>query len=139
MVRLLVKYLYFVKSIYRRKKYANENGYLLGLFLLFINIFSVLTIIDIYINKLGIISFWQPDGTFKGAYGYIIGAVLAIAFMGLTQLYKSRTTYNQRIKLYRAIIRPVKKSYVVTYLIFSVLFFFCVILLLARHITNEGF
>lgn len=133
MIELLFRYLFFVKSIYKKKKYANENGYLLGFLLLLINLHSILVIIDIYVDSFDFISFWKPNGTYKGIYGYGFGAIISVILLLLISSFKKRTSYIERVKLYRNIIRPVNKKFAIIYVIVSVLLFFVSIYLLAIY------
>jgi hypothetical protein len=134
MIELLIKYLFFIKSIYKKKKYANENGYLLGFFLLLINLHSILVVVDIYVDSFDFISFWRPNGTYKGIYGYGFGIIIAIILLSLISFFKKKTPFIDRVRLYRkAIIKPINKNYAIFYVVISVLFFFFSIFLLAKH------
>lgn len=133
MIELLIKYLFFVKSIYKKKKYANEKGYLLGFFLLLINIHSILVFVDINVEAFDFISFWRPNGTYKGIYGYAFGIIIAIILLSLISSFKKKTSYIERIHLYRKVIKPVNKTYAICYVVFSVLLFFFSIFSLARY------
>lgn len=133
MIELLIRYLFFVKSIYKKKKYANEKGYLLGFFLLLINIHSILVFVDINVEAFDFISFWRPNGTYKGVYGYAFGIIIAIILLSLISSFKKKTSYLERIRLYRKVIKPVNKTYAILYVVFSVLLFFFSIFSLARY------
>lgn len=129
-------YLFFVKGIYKKKKNANENGYFLAFFLLFLNLHSVFVLFDVYSEMIDIVSLWKTGKENKGGFGYIIGAIMSIFIIILINKFKKHTKFVDRVSIYRKSIKTVKRKYSIFYVIFSVVLFFTSLFILAKHLFH---
>ncbi len=133
LITLLLRYLFFVKSLYKKKKYANESGYVLGFLLLFLNIHSTLIFLDVYLDISGYTSLWNSERA-NGAMGRIIGLLFAIGLLMCVSVFKNTTTYEKRISIYRKIVFDTNRKIIVSYVIGTILLFFVSFFVMAKHL-----
>jgi hypothetical protein len=131
----LFKYLFFVKSIYKIKKNANENGYFLAFCLLSINFHSIFVFIISSTKYSSYLSLWNKYENNKGFIGVIIGLFVYILVTLLLIYFKK--SMSPKIKMiFRKSVFTVKKTHIIIYITLSVFFLFWSIKVIAVNIPN---
>lgn len=137
-----VKYICFIRSIYRKRNYENTiNALVLGFLLIALNIHSFLVLAELFARiNFGLLDFWKPGGAPKVGWGYLVGFLFILSYLLVAQVFKSAISRKERNLIMRKAVqsKSSRKYTPVLYITFSVLLFFLTLALMIVRIIPKG-
>ncbi len=126
-LKLHLKRIFFMKNLYKKRdENTSVNSGVLSVGLLVVNLHSILTLIEVYLNvNLGLINFWIPTDIPKSSFGYILGFVFSILYILFISQIRRHIPQSQQYMIMRQVVSLGNlKTYSVTYVFLTIILFF---------------
>ncbi len=119
----LLRYVYFIKSIYTRKKDANENAYILAGFFLIINLHSAIVLFESFLFSYYYTFLWKNLNVYKSLFNICFVFLFVFLHFSLIIYFKNKFEFKTKIMILRKSIYSINKFYPKMYIVISTIFF----------------